>query len=148
MVRRPPEPPEGAAVTRYLRRVPFYETDAMGIVHHGNYARWFEDARVRWLDEHQKPYRDWVARGLHFAVTRLEVEYGRAARFDDEVVVETWLDEVRGASLRMAYLVSHGGVQIASGTTEHALVNETGRPRRIPREERDALRARLAPNVD
>ncbi len=125
-------------------RVPFYETDAMGVVHHANPVRWFELARVAWMDEHDRPYRDYVAEGLHFTTTHVEVRYQRAARFDDRVEIETWLERVRGASLRMAYAVRRAGELIASGATEHALVDATGRPRRIPAARREALRRRAA----
>ena len=57
------EPPAGAAASTCRHRVPFYETDAMGIVHHSNYVRYFELARVVWLDEHDVPYRQIVAEG-------------------------------------------------------------------------------------
>ena len=99
-------------------RVPFYETDAMGIVHHSNYVRYLELARIQWLDEHDQPYRDVLE-------------------------IRAWLDEVRGASLRMAYAVARSGQLVATAATEHALVDLDGRPRRIPRERRTNL-ARVA----
>ena len=37
--------------TTIMHRVPFFETDAMGIVHHANYVRYLELARVAWMDE-------------------------------------------------------------------------------------------------
>ena len=47
-------PPQGIPVTRHRHRVPFYETDAMGLVHHSNYVRFLELARIRWMDEHHQ----------------------------------------------------------------------------------------------
>lgn len=128
------------AVVRH--RVPFYETDAMKIVHHANYVRYLELARVAWMDAHDRPYRDYVAEGLHFATTRVEVDYRRSAVFDDVLEIATWMEWVRGASLRMAYEVTRAGEVLAVGATEHAMVDESGRPRRIPRERRDRLLAR------
>ena len=86
-----------------VHRVPFYETDAMGIVHHANYVRWLELARIVWMDEHDRPYREWMEQGFHFATTRVEVGYRRAAVFDDRVAVAVWLEWVAGASLAMVY---------------------------------------------
>jgi acyl-CoA thioester hydrolase len=120
-------------------RVPFYETDGMGVVHHANTLRYFELARVVWMDEHDRPYREYVAEGLHFATTRAEVNYLRPARFDDLLEITTWLEWVRGASLRMAYAILRRGDLLVSGATEHAMVGEDGRPRRIPREQRAKL---------
>ena len=40
--------------------MPFYETDAMGVVHHSNFVRYLELARVAWLDAHDRPYVEYV----------------------------------------------------------------------------------------
>jgi acyl-CoA thioester hydrolase len=111
--------------------VPFYETDAMGIVHHANYLNYLELARVAYLDEHDRPYRAYMADGLHFATTRVEIEYRRPLRFDDVVEVEVWLDGLRGASLRMAYALRCRGALVAAAATEHALIDARGRPQRL-----------------
>ena len=123
--------------------MPFYETDAMGVVHHSNYVRYLELARIRWLDEQDRPYREYVAEKRHFATTHVEVDYHRSAFFDDEITITVWLVWVRGASLRMAYELTTSRGRIATGATEHALVDESGRVRRIPREQRERL-ARIA----
>jgi len=128
------------AATTVAHRVAFYETDAMGVVHHSNYVRFFEHARVSWLEEHDQPYTAYVEQGLNFATTHLSVDYRASARFGDELSVTTWLEWVRGASLRMAYRIECGGNVIVTGATEHAAVNAEGRVRRIPK----ANRARLA----
>jgi acyl-CoA thioester hydrolase len=121
-------------------RVPFYETDAMGVVHHSNTVRYLELGRIVWLDEHDQPYRDYVAGGLHFATTRVEIDYRGAVRFDDEVVVTVWCEWIRGASLRMAYALHVGDALVNLAATEHAAVDLDGRVRRIPAERRTALR--------
>jgi acyl-CoA thioester hydrolase len=125
--------------------VPFYETDAMGVVHHSNYVRYLELARIMWLDEHHRPYRLYVAEGLHFATTRVEVDYLRSAAYDDLLRVTTWLEWVRGASLRMAYEIRRDDSVVSRAATEHAVVDLQGRLRRLPRERREEL-ARLGPS--
>jgi acyl-CoA thioester hydrolase len=130
-------------VTRsiFRHRVPFYETDAMGIVHHANYVRYLELARIAWMDEHDRPYRDYIADGLHFSTTRVDLHYLRPAGFDDMLDVATWIEWVGGASLCMGYAIERGGLRIAEGITEHAMVDVGGRPRRIPAERRQHLSA-------
>jgi len=134
------EPPAGATVSSARHRVPFYETDGMGVVHHSNYVRYLELARIVWLDEHDEPYRKVVEQGMHYATTRLELAYHRAARFDDEIEILTWIEWARGASLRMAYLLRCRGDTLATGATEHAAVDLEGRVRRLPRERAARLR--------
>jgi len=136
-------PPPGAVCSRVPHRVAFHETDAMRIVHHANYVHWFEYARVLWMDEHDLPYRDYVEQGLHFATTRIEIDYRRSARFDDRVEIWTWLEALGGASLEMAYRVAKGDETIVTGHSEHACIDDEGRVRRIPKERREALRGRL-----
>jgi acyl-CoA thioester hydrolase len=137
-----PIPPDAPTIC-YRHRVGFHETDAMGIVHHSNYLKYCENARVVWLETHDKSYSEWMAMGLHFAVTRAELDYRYSTRFDDVVEVTTWLEWVRGASLAMAYAIHCGEQLVLTGRTEHASVNGEGRVRRIPRDDR----ARLARNA-
>lgn len=115
----------------------------MGVVHHSNFVRYLELARIRWLDEQHRSYREYVAEKRHFATTHVEVDYHRSAAFDDEITIAAWLEWVRGASLRMAYTLTTPEGLIATAATEHALVDESGRVRRIPRDERAQL-AKLA----
>ncbi|MDH3686512.1 MAG: acyl-CoA thioesterase [Myxococcales bacterium] len=137
-------PPEGARVSTVTHRVAFYETDAMAIVHHSNYIRFFELARIVWMDEQHRPYADYVADGLHFATTHVAVDYHQPARYDDLVEIDTWPLWVRGASLAMAYAIRLGDAVLVTGVTEHAMVDEaSGRPRRIPKEWRERLAATI-----
>lgn len=124
--------------------MPFYETDAMGVVHHSNFVRYLELARVAWLAEHDQPYTAYVEQGMHFATTHVEVDYLQSVRFDDTVQIDTWADWVRGASLRMLYRLRVGDTLVATAATEHASVDTSGRVRRIPLERRKALRALAA----
>ncbi|MEB2344250.1 MAG: thioesterase family protein [Deltaproteobacteria bacterium] len=135
--------PAGAASSTLEHRVAFYETDAMGVVHHSNYVRFLELARVVWMDEHDRPYREYAAQGLHFATTAVELRYHRSAGFDDLLAVTTWMEWLRRASLRMAYEIRRAGTLVASGATEHAMVDLEGRPRGIPPERRAVLLTRI-----
>ncbi len=131
--------PAAATACTIRHRVAFYETDAMGVVHHSNYVRFFERARVRWLAEHDQPYTAYVEQGLNFATTHVSIDYLSSARFDDELSVTVWLEWVRGASLRMAYRIDCNGSLTATGVTEHAAINQAGQVRPIPKENRTRL---------
>ena len=63
-----PTPPEGAATTTVRHHVAYYETDAMGIVHHGRYIPYFEEARVAYLRHLGHPYTLWREKGVDAAV--------------------------------------------------------------------------------
>jgi acyl-CoA thioester hydrolase len=111
----------------------------MGIVHHSNHIRYFELGRIGYLEQHDLPYEQYVALGLHFATTRVEVDYHRPALFADVVEITVWTEAVRFASLRMAYVLRVGDDVIATGATEHASVDTNGKVVRLPRERRAAL---------
>ena len=139
-----PAAPENAPLSRVSHRVAFYQTDAMGIMHHANYLHLLENARVRWLEEHHRSYAEYIQSERHFAVTRVDLSYRRAARFDEMLVTTVWVEWVRGVSLAMAYLVHCGDDLVAQGHTEHAMVNAAGRPTPIPAAERRELQALAA----
>jgi acyl-CoA thioester hydrolase len=138
---RHPTPPVGAKTTRLEHRVAFHETDAMGIMHHASYLFVLERARVAWLDEHDIPYREYVARDLHFAVRGVDVRYRRAVRFDDRIETLVWVAEVGGASLSIGYELRCAGELVATAITDHALVDGRGVPLRIPTDRRKSLSA-------
>jgi acyl-CoA thioester hydrolase len=133
-------PPPLAALTRIAHVVAFYETDAMGVVHHSNYFRFLEHARVQFLADHDRPYVEYVKEGFHVPVTRASVSYKRPCRFADTVEVSCWLAWARQASFGFAYRLELKGQLVALAETDHAIIDLEGRPTRIP----EAMRARMA----
>ena len=131
--------PSGAVVTTVCRQVSFYQTDAMGVVHHANYLHFMEDVRTAWLKEHDRSYTEYLAVERHFAVTRVEVEYLRPARYYDQLSITAALLWVGAASAGFVYDIRRDGELIATAYTEHAMVDNQGKLRRIPREWRDGL---------
>jgi len=126
-------------------RVRFCETDAMKIVHHAEYLRYFEVARVDAFRTLGYCYRNLEESGFHFAVAGVGLEYRRSARFDDQLEVFCWVSQVRGASLRFSYEIKRSGAPdappelIARGHTHLAFTDDSGKPRRLPKEFRAAL---------
>lgn len=112
----------------------FAETDAMGVAWHGNYLRWFEQARTELLRGTALPYAAIVARGFHLPVIEACVRYRRPVRYDDLLTVLCAPSTPAGLRLRINYRVERGGELVAEGHTEHAFVDAAGRPARPPRE--------------
>ena len=106
-------------------RVAFYETDAMGVVHHSNYLRYFETARVRWLRERGLDYRTWQNKGYHLPVVESSCRYKRPARFEDtlQISVVARRDRMR---LIFEYELKNKETDelLTTGSTEHVAVNE------------------------
>jgi acyl-CoA thioester hydrolase len=103
-------------------RVRYYETDAMGIVHHSNYLRWFELGRTEYLRAVNLTYRALEDRGIGSPVIGFSCRYHHPARYDDAVTVLTWVQDYDGIRLSMGYSVSCDGQILCRGRSEHAFV--------------------------
>lgn len=122
-------------------RVRYAETDQMGVAYHGNYFAWFEVGRTDLLRGLGCTYRDLEAQDLRLPVIETRVRFARPARYDDELEIRTRLVEMTGVRLTFEYQVVRLGDQapLAEGTTSHAAVDGSGRPRRLPEELRRVL---------
>ena len=70
---------------KYSRSVNYYETDQMGIVHHSNYIRYFEEARLHWMDEIGLSYSGLEELGVIIPVTFVDCRYKNPVRFGDTI---------------------------------------------------------------
>jgi acyl-CoA thioester hydrolase len=115
-------------------RVRFFETDAMGVVHHAAYLTYLETARVEYLRSLGRPYGEIRERdGLDFAVVGIEVAYHTPLRFDEAFAVHAAIATASRSSFAIEYLVERDGTKVLSGFTRHAVLEAaTGRPVRIP----------------
>ena len=117
----------------YQHRVQFYETDSMGVVHHSNYLRFCEEARVNWahsvgLIDYQKPES-----ASHFAVIETRVKHIKTAFFGDLLDVHL---QVRRAGLRIffQYKIQSGQAEIALAETIHVPLDGNLKPMRLTKE--------------
>jgi acyl-CoA thioester hydrolase len=124
-------------------RVIFGDTDQMGVVYYANYLRYFESARAAYWRGLGRSYQDLVAWGVALPVVEAHCNYKRPAYYEDLLVVDTRVSELRGASLRFAYRVLRGDELLAEGYTRHAVIGTDGRPKPLP----DALRSAIPPIV-
>ena len=116
-------------------RVYYEDTDAAGIVYHANYLRFMERARTEWLRAlgfEQDVLA--VKHGVVFVITESTLAFKRAARFNDELVVRSTLERLRGASIEFAQTVTdQQGGTLCSARNVVACVTPTNlQPRRIP----------------
>ncbi len=117
---------------RHAVRVRFAETDAMGVVHHGAYALYLEEARVEYLRSIGRPYDSIRETGLDMPVIELFIAYRLPLKFDDVVDVDLGVARRRGASFEMAYCLSVADEVRATAVTVHGCVDQAGRPKRLP----------------
>ena len=115
-------------------RVYWEDTDAGGIVYHASYLRFLERGRSEWLRHRGVDQAALRARDrVQFAVVDMQIEWKRAARFDEELVVVTALSATGGASFSFAQRIRRGAELVVAATVRAAALDaETLRPRRLP----------------
>lgn len=139
-----PVPPGGlfdGPLHRFAVRAYFEDTDLSGVVYHANYLRWFERARsdmLRLLGIDQRAAQE-AGEGA-YAVADLTIRYAAPARLDDDVLIESRVEDMRAASCRMHQRALKGGQLLAEARLRVGFVGPDGRPRRQP----DAWRTAFA----
>jgi acyl-CoA thioester hydrolase len=123
-------------VARY--RVIFADCDPMRIMYYAGYFRLFEIGRAELFRHLGHPFPEYIARGLYLGVIEATCRYRRPARYDDLLTIRAGVAEVGRARLEIAYEVLRGDELLVSGSTVHAVIDEDGRPQRIPAEFREA----------
>lgn len=108
-------------------RVIYADTDAMGIVYHTNYIRWFEIGRTELL-------REMEASGFNLPLTQAFCHYFLPAYYDDIVLVETDINYLKRASIKFTYRIWDENRQnlLTEGYTVHACIDRNGKVLRIP----------------
>ncbi len=92
-------------LTPFIRKANFYETDQMGVIHHSNYIRWFEEARVHFMEEIGFGYEKVNTLGMDFAVLSVNCEYLSMVRFGETVSVEIAITQLTPSRMAIGYRV-------------------------------------------
>lgn len=114
----------------YTRPVFYYETDRMDCVHHSNYIRWFEEARIHFMAESGFSYEGLEAAGILSPVLNAEASYHAMCRFGDTVEILTEIERYSGTRITFRYQVRDKatGKARCDGRTSHCFINQAGRP--------------------
>lgn len=111
---------------RYSRRVNYYETDQMAIVHHTNYIRMFEEARLDMMQQCGMPYDEIERMGIIIPVVDAYAKYHSSLKYGDELEVEVKVKKFNGIRLVYDYriYIKETGELSASGYTSHCFLLE------------------------
>jgi len=117
-------------------RVYYADTDFSGLVYHGRYLEFFERGRSEFLRLHDIHHHLMLEAGegeaFAWVVRRMSLDFAVPARIDDVLRVETKIDQVKPARILMGQQIWRGEKLLVSAHVEVALINEAGRPRRLP----------------
>ena len=87
----------------YERKAYYHETDQMGVIHHSNYFRWLEEARVYFLDKIGLSYRYMEEIGIISPVVSIAAQYKKPVKFDDTVIIYINVVKYNGIRLELEY---------------------------------------------
>lgn len=104
--------------------VRYGETDQMGVVHHSNYLRYFEVARLEWLSALGVSYASMEKEGLIMPVIDVKVTYKTPALFDDSLTIYIFLSELPRVKIIFSYEIKNQKDEIVcNGETTLAFLN-------------------------
>lgn len=111
-------------------RVRYAETDQMGIVYHSNYFVWFEIGRTTLLREIGYSYKELEKCNIMLPVVEVQCNYKEAAKYDDEIIIESRVEEIKGVRITFGYQLyrKSDGQLLATGKTTHAFVDKNLKP--------------------
>lgn len=114
----------------YIHQAKYYETDQMAVVHHSNYIRWFEEARVDFLEQIGLGYDKIEAAGVYSPVLAVSCDYKSSVRFHERVMVVATLKSFNGIKMKIEYKVlDEATKQIrAIGSSDHCFVTTDFKP--------------------
>ncbi|HHT9125720.1 MAG TPA: acyl-CoA thioesterase [Candidatus Brocadiia bacterium] len=123
-------------------RVRYSETDQMGVVHHSNYFNYFEMGRIEYLRSLGLVYSELEKEQTYLVVTEVYCKYRASARYDDVLIVRTWVAELKPTRIEFRYEIVKDGDearQIAEGFSVLACLDKTRKPVVLPGELKDLL---------
>ena len=115
-------------------KVRFAETDMLGVVHHSNYFRWFEIARVEYLKKAGIELLSLIADDILFPITEATCNYIAPAKFGDDILIEAELKEVSKVKMIFTYKVirENDGVVLATAQTQNVFTTSDKGVTRLP----------------
>ena len=114
----------------YERKINYYETDAMQIVHHSNYIRYMEESRTYSLAKVGLPYSKMEEEGVLIPVLGVNCQYKHPARYEDVILVDVKVKEYTGVKIIMEYKITNKetGELILTGESKHCFTDTNIKP--------------------
>ena len=114
----------------YERKINYYETDKMGVVHHSNYIRFLEEARCFFMDVWGIPFSKFEEADLTIPVLGVNCTYKRHVTFDDTILLKVYVKDFNGVRLNICYSVvnKETGEEVIKAETKHCFTTKDLKP--------------------
>ena len=114
----------------YERKINYYETDKMGIVHHSNYIRFLEEARCKWLESIDMPFYVMEENGVTIPVLGVNCTYKNHVTFGDTILIKPFVKEYSGVRMTIGYdaIEKDTGKTVIIAETKHCFTDKNLKP--------------------
>lgn len=114
----------------FERKINYYETDKMGVVHHSNYIRFMEEARCSWLESIEMPFATLEENGITIPVLGVNCSYKYHVTFADTIIIRPFIKEYTGVRMTVGYDAKDKktGKTILVGETKHCFTDKNLKP--------------------
>lgn len=114
----------------FERKINYYETDRMGVVHHSNYIRFLEEARCFWLESIDMPFALLEENGITIPVLGVNCTYKYHVTFEDTILINTFIKEYTGVRMTVGYEITDkkNGQVVLLAETKHCFTNKDLKP--------------------
>ena len=114
----------------YERKINYYETDRMGVVHHSNYIRFLEEARCFWMEKIGIPFEVLEENGITIPVLGVNCSYKHHVTYGDILQIRVLIKEYNGVRMTVGYDVrdKKTGKTVMIAETKHCFTNRSLRP--------------------
>jgi len=114
----------------FERKINYYETDRMGVVHHSNYIRYLEEARCEWLEKAEMPFSVLEDNGITIPVLGVSCTYKHHVTFEDTILVHAKIVEYTGVRMTVSYVIKEKktGQIVLLGETKHCFTDKNLKP--------------------
>jgi acyl-CoA thioester hydrolase len=127
--------PQAPSKTHLTYRVPYADTDQMGMVYYANFLVYFERTRNEVLRERNFTYRQMEEMGFILPVIEAHCEYRRPAQYDDLLDLYGWFESLSPTRIKAHCEVKRGETLLAQGYTVHVCLGARNRrPCKLPKE--------------
>ena len=113
----------------YIRKINYYETDQMAVVHHSNYVRYFEEARTSFLEQIGYPYFKLEEENIVSPVISVSCQYKNPVRYGDTIRIDVYLTSMNKVKCSFKYEIIKvlTNELCALGTSEHCFLTKEGK---------------------
>lgn len=115
-------------------RVPYADTDQMGVVYYANYLEYFERSRTEMFREVGLPYSELEKMGYYLPVSEAACKYYGSARYDDLLIFRSYVEEISRVKVRIHSEVLRDGKVLVAGYVVLGCVNREFRISRLSAE--------------